>query len=105
MSHVLGDDIHAYKNRALSITVDVDTDETSADWSSVTWRISDLLEKTGLTPVDGGLGVTVDVELTAAELSLAEAVYTWELIATIDGQVRTRGIGRFRLDAEPTSTP
>ena len=105
MPHVIGGDIHGYRNRALSFTVDVDTVEAAADWSNVIWRITDILEITGLTPVDGGDGVTVDVDLTAANLNLAVGVYTWELLATVDGEVRTRGVGAFRLDAEPTTTP
>jgi hypothetical protein len=105
MPHVLGDDLHGYRNRALAFTVDVDTDEDAADWSSVTWRITDILEIEDLNPVDGGDGVTVDVDLTADNLDLAVGVYEWELLATIDSEVRTRGVGAFRLDAEPTTTP
>jgi len=105
MPHVLGDDLHGYKNRALAFTVDVDTDEEAADWSSVTWRITNILEIGDLTPVDGGDGITVDVDLTAANLDLAVGVYEWELLATVDGEVRTRGVGPFRLDAEPTTSP
>jgi hypothetical protein len=84
----------------------VDTDEEAADWSSVVWRIGDILEITGLTPVDGGDGVTVDVDLTAAQLlALPAGSYVWELVATVDGEVRTRGIDWFQLDPEPTTAP
>jgi hypothetical protein len=105
MPHVLGDDLHGYINRALAFTIDVDTDEEADDWSNVTWRINDILEITDLTAVDGGIGITVDVDLTAANLDLPVGVYQWELLATVDGEVHTRGIGDFRLDAEPTITP
>ena len=105
MSHVLGGRLHGYRNRALAFTIDVDTDEDAADWSSVVWRIGSTLEIDGLTPVDGGSGVTVDVDLTAAQLALPAGRYRWELVATIDSQVRTRGVGWFLLDPEPTTPP
>jgi len=105
MPHVVGGRLHGYINRALAFTIDVDTDETADDWSNVTWRIGNILEITELSPVDGGNGITVDVDLTAAQLALPAATYRWELVATVDGEVRTRGTDWFQLDPEPTTAP
>jgi hypothetical protein len=101
MAHVPTTDIHAYRLRALELTVDVDTDADAADLSAIVFEAGDV-EKTGLTATDGGTGVLIEVSLTGADLNMDSGIYPWECRATIGGQVRTLARGLLRLSPEPT---
>lgn len=106
MSHVSSSrsNIHAFQNRALDIQIDVDTVLEPGDLSATTFRIgAGVLSKTGLTPEEGGSGITIDVALSAADLDFSVGQYQWECFATVSSQVRTLALGRFTLEAEPTT--
>lgn len=104
MSHVTPEHLHAFQNRGFDVQVDVATETAANALSSTTFRIGEgLLEKTGLSPVDGGDGILIDVALAADDLDVPVGQYNWECIATIGGQVRTLAYGKFTLEAEPTT--
>lgn len=101
MSHRPAQSIHAYKNRGLDLRLDVDTALDSEDFTDITFRTVGIV-KTGLTAEAGGMGVTIDFTLTAAELDISPDTYRWECLATVAGEVRTIAQGFFTVDSEPT---
>lgn len=105
MSHVSQSrsNLHAFKGRALDIQIDVETALTAEDISDATFRIGDGLVSKSVTPEDGGSGVTIDLTIDVADLDFSVGQYTWECVATVATQPRTLALGRFTLEAEPTT--
>jgi hypothetical protein len=101
MAHVPSTSIHAFRLRALEVTVDVDTAAAAGDLSAIVFEAGDV-EKTGLTATAGGDGVLIAVSFAAADLSMDSGIYPWECRAVIGGQLRTLARGLLRLSPEPT---
>lgn len=105
MTHLAPAWLHGYKNRAIDVRVDVSTTSDQADFSAISFRVASV-NKTGLSAVNGGSGVTIDFTLTAADMnSLAEGTHTWECVATLGGEQRTIARGLLAVDAELTTSP
>ena len=102
MSHVDREPIHAYAKRGLDVRVSIVTSEAHTDFTSITFRVGTVIERTGLTATDTATGFDVDLTLTASELDLSPATLRWELLATFGGEVRSLAQGPFTIDPEPT---
>jgi hypothetical protein len=105
LSHIPTTHLHAYRNRGLDLRILIDTAAVAADLTDVTFRVGDVIGKTGLTPADLTGDVAIDLTVTAADMDVPVGVYRWECLATVTGEVRTVAQGRFTVGSEPSTTP
>lgn len=103
MSHIPTTAIHAIADRGLDVQVAVTTTTDSGDFTAITFRVGTIIEVESLTADATATGFTVDVELTDELLTVDAGRHTWELVATVDGEVRTLAYGPFLISEAPTS--
>ena len=103
--HVVERELHGYKNRALPIRIDVETDDAPEAFTNPRFRISNQVEIQTLPPYSGGSGVLFDVDISSSDLDFDVGKYRWELIATHNGETVTLALGTFELEKEPTTAP
>ena len=104
MSHVTAEVIHVYANRGTDIQIVITTSEDSGDFTSIAFRTSTGITKTGLSATGTATGFTVDVTIDAADVTETKPTSgQWELVATFNSEVRSLALGPFEIDPEPTS--
>lgn len=96
--------LHAFAARAQDLQFEIETSRGTADFSSVQFRFG-TVTKASLVPESSTVvsGIAVPLTLTAADLSVDSDDYRWELLATVDSEVRSLAHGLLFVGAEPTT--
>lgn len=100
MGHLINNEGHWYLGSPFQLQLTI-LDVASADLTNLSWVINGVLEIANISASDdinGNAVVTVTVDASDTS-SLSEAIYDWQLKASIDGTgPGVIAIGKLRLD-------
>lgn len=101
MAHTPRTRLHAHRNRAIDLVVNVDTEVTAPALTDILFAFADTTID-NLTPTPGGNGILVDVTLTADDVDIEPGTYQWELSAIANNaDRRSLADGLIDISYEP----